>query len=156
MINIIDVDLDSREEYVNEYDDNKINNSLHDYIMDGLKNIKIDVLLKINFHYLVEDDEKEKVRDLLLNDFDDCLKKVNDELRRLNWQYIFLGILGVIFLAIYWYLEKFHVFIVSEFCLVVSWVVFWQIAESILFFRRNLIIERKKCKKLLSCKIEVN
>ena len=64
-------------------------------------------------------------------------------------------VLGIVFLGIYWYFDKYNIFIFAEIFMIIGWVAFWVVAESFLFQRRNLIINRKKYLKLLNAKISI-
>ena len=57
MINDIIIDLDNDEEYLNDYDDNKINDNLANYIMDSVVDLGYDVILNIKFKYKVDEEE---------------------------------------------------------------------------------------------------
>ena len=39
--------------------------------------------------------------------------------------------------------------------MVISWVLFWEFAESILFRRRELAVKRKKYKKLMGAEFKI-
>ena len=156
MNNVVVVDLDNRGEYINEYDDNKICDKLIEYILGSLSNSKGSVILKINFNYQENNDEKKRIKDMLLNDFAANLENINVEIRRLSYRGIILGILGVFFFLVYWYLEQYHVFLFSELFLVTCWVAFWKVAEDFLFSRKDLIDKRRKYIRLLNAEFEIN
>ncbi len=155
MENIIEVDLDSREEYINEYDDNRISDDLHEYILKKHIDYKKDVIIRVQFHFEVSKGEKELVKKMLYSDFKETLEVFNKEIKASNWKDIFLLGVGFLLFFLYYYFEKFHLFFFSEFILVVMWVAFWEIAEDILFYRRKLILKKKKYQKLFGARIDI-
>lgn len=155
MKKIIEVDLDSKYEYVNKFDDNVINDELLRYILNSLDDIKRDVVVRVKFNYDVLDNEISMVRDMFIRSFAIELDNIEKELRRQNIKNMFLLLLGFIFLIIYCYLDDFNIFLVAEFFMVISWVLFWEFAESILFRRRELVINRRKYKKLMNAYFKV-
>lgn len=155
MKKIIEVDLDSKYEYVNKFDDNVINDELLRYMLNSLDDIKRDVVVRVKFNYDVLDNEISMVRDMFIRSFAIELDNIEKELRRQNIKNMFLLLLGFIFLIIYCYLDDFNIFLVAEFFMVISWVLFWEFAESILFRRRELVINRRKYKKLMNAYFKV-
>lgn len=155
MKKIIEVDLDSKYEYVNKFDDNVINDELLRYILNSLDDIKRDVVVRVKFNYDVLDNEISMVKDMFIRSFAIELDNIEKELRRQNIKNMFLLLLGFIFLIIYCYLDDFNIFLVAEFFMVISWVLFWEFAESILFRRRELVINRRKYKKLMNAYFKV-
>lgn len=155
MKKIIEVDLDSKYEYVNKFDDNVINDELLRYMLNSLDDIKRDVVVRVKFNYDVLDNEISMVRDMFIRSFAIELDNIEKELRRQNIKNMFLLLLGFIFLIIYCYLDDFNIFLVAEFFMVISWVLFWEFAEAILFRRRELVINRRKYKKLMNAYFKV-
>ena len=49
MNSVIEIDLDNRLEYLNEFDDNRIADRLCQYILDSYVDFKEDVELKVKF-----------------------------------------------------------------------------------------------------------
>ena len=53
MNNIVEIDLDAKEEYINEYDDSKISENLSHYIIESVHDVRKNVILKIKFNFQV-------------------------------------------------------------------------------------------------------
>lgn len=155
MRKIIEIDLDSKFEYINEYDDTRISDSLHKYILDSFSYKNDDILLRVKFNYDIAIDEIAGLEEKFRKSFQMKLDKINYEIKKQNIRDIILIVLGFLFLSIYCYLDVFNIFLVSEFFMVISWVAFWEFAESLLFNRRKLISDRKKHLKLLVAEIRV-
>lgn len=156
MSNIIEIDLDNRGEYVNEYDDHRINDRMHQYILENPIDVRKDIVLNIKFNYKVKEEELDTFKDMLRVSFANELTKIESELKKINYRDFFLILLGILFLVIYSYFERNDIFLFAEFFLIIGWVAIWEFAESLLFYRRRLARNRIIYKKLLLAKIEVN
>lgn len=155
MERIIEIDLDSKYEYINKYDDNRINDSLLEYILNSYDDVKDDVSLYIKFNYDVSDDVKDNVSLVFRSSFEKSLLNVEKDLKRLRVRNFILMFLGFLFLVIYCLLERFNIFLFSELFLVISWVAFWEMTEGFLFNARKMITIRRKYQKLLVSKIAI-
>ena len=155
MNSVIEIDLDNRLEYLNEFDDNRIADRLCQYILDSYVDFKKGVELRVKFNYVVKQSEKENINNIFKNSFERYLKQIDREFRWLNLRDVILIVLGIVFLGIYWYFDKYNIFIFAEIFMIIGWGAFWVVAESFLFQRRNLIINRKKYLKLLGAKIRI-
>ena len=153
--NVIKIDLDSRFEYLNEFDDSKINDRLQNYILSSISDIKKDIMLIIKFNYKIDKNDFENVKDVFNLSFNSTLNNINNEIKMMNFKNFILLLLGFCFLMIYCYLEMKDIFIFAEFFMVVSWVFFWEFVESLLFKKRKLVIEKKKYQKLLSAEFKI-
>lgn len=155
MNNIVEIDLDNREEYINEYDDSKISENLSQYIIDSFRDIKRNVILSIKFNFKVSSVEKEQVKKMLYRDFKEGLTFADKEIKELDVRNIILFLVGVMLFFLSYFFECMGMNVFSEFFMVVTWVAFWEIAENFLFIRRNLVCRKKKYHKLLKAEIFV-
>lgn len=156
MNNVIEIDLDSRDEYVNEYNDDRISDRMQKYILDFPIDMKQDVVLKLNFNYKVKADEINSIENMIKLSFSSSLSRTENEIKKLNYRDLILLLLGILFLIIYCYLDEIKVFLFAEFFLIIGWVAFWEVAESFLFYRRKLVRNRRKYQKLMLAKIEIS
>lgn len=156
MENRIEIDLDNRDEYVNEYDDNKICDDLHHYVIESVTNVKREVIIHISFHFKVTNGEKKRVQDMLYRDFQSSLLEIKQEIKYLNIRDFFLFIIGWFLFFLSYFFEYMGMKLFSEFFMVVTWVAFWEVAESFLFERRHLILQKKKYQRLVCSKIIID
>lgn len=155
MDNVIEIDLDNRDEYVNEYNDGRINERMQQYILDYPINMKQDIVLKLNFNYKAKVDDIKFAEKMIKLSFSSSLSSIETKLKKLNYRDFTLLLLGILFLLIYCYLDKIKVFLFAEIFLIIGWVAFWEIAESLLFYRKKLVWSRRKYQKLMLAKIEI-
>lgn len=152
MRNQIKIDLDNRFEYVNEYDDDKISDQLHDYINEYSIELNQDVVIVVNFNYKISLEESKKVVQLLKKDFEDTLEELYEEVRHLNIRDVILFFIGFCLLVLSGFCGN---FLISEFFSIISWVTFWEVAESFLFVRHRIRKDKRKYYKLLNSEIIV-
>ena len=114
MNSVIEIDLDNRLEYLNEFDDNRIADRLCQYILDSYVDFKKGVELRVKFNYVVKQSEKENINNIFKNSFERYLKQIDREFRWLNLRDVILIVLGIVFLGIYWYFDKYNIFIFAE------------------------------------------
>ena len=142
--NLIEIDLDNRDEYIDSYDDKKINPDLSNYIIYKDIDIRNGVVFNIKFNYKVSELEKQNVKKMLYDSFNEGLNRTLEEIKKLNLRDFMLFGFGCLFLVIYWWLDWYKVSIFSEFFLVMGWVSFWEIAEDFLFLRPKHILKKRK------------
>lgn len=155
MKKIIEIDLDNKFEYINDYDDTRINDLLLQYVLNSITDDNNDILLRVKFNYDIDRKELENVEEVFKKSFSVEYNKLQLEIKKQNIRDFFLLVLGFLFLIIYCFLDDFNVFLIAEFFMVISWVAFWEFAESLLFVRRKLIGNRKKIKNLIDAMIEI-
>ena len=155
MKKVIEIDLDNKLEYLNKYNDNIINDELHNYILSAFDDVNKNILLKVKFNYNIDKDKRLKVALVFKDSFSIELDNIQKKLKKRNIRDAVLLVLGFLFLIIYCYLDDFDIFLIAEFFMVISWVSFWEFAESLLFGRKKLIVNKKKYEKLINTEIEI-
>lgn len=155
MKKVIEIDLDNKLEYLNKYNDNIINDELHNYILSAFDDVNKNILLKVKFNYNIDKDERLKVALVFKDSFSIELDNIQKKIKKRNIRDAVLLVLGFLFLIIYCYLDDFDIFLIAEFFMVISWVSFWEFAESLLFGRKKLIVNKKKYEKLINTEIEI-
>ena len=155
MKKVIEIDLDNKLEYLNKYNDNIINDELHNYILSAFDDVNKNILLKVKFNYNIDKDERLKVALVFKDSFSIELDNIQKKIKKRNIRDAVSLVLGFLFLIIYCYLDDFDIFLIAEFFMVISWVSFWEFAESLLFGRKKLIVNKKKYEKLINTEIEI-
>lgn len=155
MENIVEVDLDNKDEYINEYDDDRVKEELRQYIVESLKSVKGKVIIRVCFHFEVDALEKKRVRDMLYRDFQSGLVEVSHEIKVLNVRDIVLLIVGLVLFFLSYFFEYRNMKLFSEFFMVVTWVAFWEVTESFLFERKRLFFLKRKYSSLIHSEIVI-
>jgi len=153
--NIIYIDLDNRDEYINKYDDSRICDELHNYIIEeALKlNSKSKILIQVKFNYIVTEQEKNKLRMMILNDFKNNIKgdinKNRDIIKDIF--FVLIGLSCIVISIMFGYLNK---SIISELFLIIGWVPIWEFVGNILFIETFEVEKKRKYKQLLNSTIK--
>ena len=155
MINDIIIDLDNETEYLNDYDDNKINDNLANYIMDSVVDLGYDVILNIKFKYKVDDIEIDNVKEKINYTFKFLERQNESYIKKSNYRNIFLILFGILFFWLYKLFGIYNLSVLSEIMNILSWVALWSFGENLLFARRKFNIKRKKIKKVFDAKINI-
>ena len=154
--NVIHVDLDNRDEYINKYNDNRICDDLHNYLINEAIKIsnKTRIILKIKFNYDVDEDEKNRVKKLIKNDFNDSLndKITFNSIAIKDIYLILIGIACIIVSVMFRYLK---ISVISEVFLIIGWVPIWELVSNILFIESDERMIKRKYKQLLRASIIV-
>ena len=155
MVNDIIIDLDSDTEYLNDYDDNKINDNLAKYIMDSVVDLNYDVVLNIKFKYKVDEEEIDNVKEKINYTFKFLERQNESYIKKSNYRNIFLILFGILFFWLYKLFDVYNLSVLSEIMNILSWVALWSFGENLLFARRKFNIKRKKIKKVFEAKINI-
>lgn len=155
MIKIIEIDLDSKLEYLNKYDDNMISEELLNYVLDTFDNVKNNVVLQIKFNYNATNKELLKIENLMKKSFLIELDNIKKKLKKQRVIDLLLLLWGMLVLVIYFFMKNYEFVLLTELLMITSWVSLWKFVENILFDRRLLIIKKKKYEKLVNAKIEL-
>lgn len=153
---VINVKLHSKDDYINKYNDERLNQELIDYLMEEIKATSIKEKIKINIvtEFIMEQEEKNRFLDMIRSHFGTDI----GELYNLNERVIIIdfliSIIGILALITYFFLMDIP--LISEFLLIVGWVLLGEVICNILFEMSKTKLQIKKMKKLTTCKIEFN
>ena len=155
MIDNIDIDLDDIDEYLNDYDDDKIDNELVDYIMKSIDDFDKNVVFNVNFKYKDYENKIDKFKNRLDITFKELNEKNDICIKKINYRIFIMFILGMLLLWVSNILKSFELLTFSEVIKVLYWFSFTYVCEEIIYARRKLIKIKKKYDKVFSAKINV-
>ena len=152
---VINLDLDDRDEYINQYDDDKISDELHNYIIKEA--MKIDnssrIVIRVNMNFEVNDEEKKKLRRMLMRDFDDSINNREFMVRHDNVRNIYLTLIGISCLIISFLFSYLNIGLISEVFMIIGWVSIWEIVDDVLFEKTEWRLRKRKYMQLKRAKI---
>jgi hypothetical protein len=155
MIDNIDIDLDDIDEYLNDYDDDKIDDDLVEYIMNSIDDFDKNVVFNVNFKYKDYENKIDKFK----NRLDITFKELNDKndicIKKINYRIFIMFILGMLLIGVSNILKSFELLTFSEVIKVLYWFSFTYVCEEIIYARRKLIKIKKKYDKIFNAKINV-
>ncbi|MBQ3021626.1 MAG: hypothetical protein IJD92_05345 [Bacilli bacterium] len=151
--NIIEIELNNKKDYKNKFNNNRISEELDRYILNETKSVKLKDRITIEIQpkfELTEDEERDLIKMIRLS-YKDDLDELKIYEKLLIQQSIKILILGLIILLVY-YLSN-NLFFISEFILIIGWLLIWEAADIILFSRTENKIKQTRRKQLIHCNI---
>ena len=154
MEKVIKINVESRESYINRFNDDRLSSELEEYIKNEMQNfaLKDKIIIEINSKFDITDEEKEKLAFLIKNTYRDDIVEIRGYNKSLLIRDWLLLSLGTFLLVIYYFFENIR--FINEYLIIIGGFFIWSALENILIFvmknRLNLI----KKKQLLYSKIK--
>lgn len=155
LVNVIDVDINDKEDYISKYNDDVLNEELYDYIYDRAlyMNVDEDIFINISFDYKASDEEKDRVKKLIYEAFKAGINRENVYMKAMSSKDMLLILLGFVGLGLSFLFNYLNHIIISEVFMIIGWVSLWEIADRILFIYKDEKNKKKKCLQLMNAKI---
>lgn len=151
--NIIEVVLNSKEDYINQFHNKKISKELSDYILNESKAFKPNEKLEIHvFSNNMSIEEKHEFIDMVRENYGIDIRELCILSEKKNISNLLCLLFGII--ALFLNLLVDIIPIVSEFVLIFGWVLIWEGIYNMLFDGLKTRIMIKRLKNLTSCKIK--
>lgn len=115
MKNVIEIDLDNKDEYINKYDDSKISTDLHLYIINSMVDINKEIIIKVKFNFSFTLDDRNVFREMLYSDFRESLYFIHKEILSANFRNFILFIIGVVCFFLSFFFKNMDMELLSEF-----------------------------------------
>ena len=150
---IIEVELNNKTDYKNKFNNNRISEELDKYILNETKSVKLNdkIIIEIdNKIELTEEEKKELIKMIKLSYKDDLKELIIYEKRTIKYSLILLLIGSIILLAYYLFN---NIFFISEFILIIGWLLIWESADIFLFSRIENRMKQIKRKQLIHSNI---
>lgn len=148
----INIHLNSREDYINNYNKKILSYELSNYILEELKGInpkeKIEFLVSTNFSLSL--DEKDDLVWMIRNNFGaDITEIINLSKKQRITNYV-ISIIAIILLLLYSVLE---IELISEFVLIFAWVLLGEAICNFLYNSMENIYKIKRRKQIVNAKV---
>ncbi len=156
MKNIIEITLNGKEDYLNKYNEKRISKELNDYILEECRGIDIknDVAIHINTNFEMNEEEKNNLVDMIRENYGLDISDIEELLKKLYIIDAIMIVLGILLLVV-WFISL-SMPILSEFILIVGWLLIWEGINNIMYQSVKNAIKIKRRKKLTNCKIVFN
>ena len=134
MIELI-IDLDNGETYINNYNKNKLSESLYNYILDEIKgfSIKDKIRLKVFANYELTNDEKKNFVEMIKSNFSADIQEEHIMSKFLYLKSFLLIIIGIVGILLAYLLGNYNIGVIEELFLIIGWVGIWEGIYIILF-----------------------
>ena len=149
MNHIINIELNKKEDYINKFNNKRISADLDNYILNEAKTVKLTdkITIEIDSKFkLTEEEQKELVAMIKLSYKDDLDELLMYE-KKIKSKAIILMLIGVIILLAY-YLSN-NLFFVSEFILIIGWLMIWEAADGLIFSRTENRVKQTRRRQLM-------
>lgn len=146
--------LDNKNVYKNPFNENKLSDSLSNYILEECKgfnyNSEIEIHIKANFE--VSREEKINIINMIRSNYGNDIKENNIYMNHLTKRNIIFFIAGCLITAYSFVIEKSSP-IISEIVLIIGWISIWEVLYSLFFSESKKRLEIKRLKQLANSKI---
>ncbi len=152
---IINMTFDEKDDYISQFNENKLSNKLSNYILDECrgKPLKNKITLNIKMNYRISNKEKEEFIKMIHNNYKDDLKEYMLILKRSIIKKIIIFFIGVVLIYLAYFKDIMDNEVISEIILIIGWVAIWEVAYTWFFESDKNRIMVKRLKQLIKCNI---
>ena len=152
---VIEINLHSKEDYKNPFNENKLSNELSEYILEECKGFPYNCELELNIKtkFKLNSEERIKLISMIRSNFGLDVRENLIFMNNLIKKDIFLFLFGCIFIIISAAIKK-NVPILSEVILIIGWVGIWEVVYSLFFSDYKRRLQIKRFRQLSNCKIK--
>lgn len=155
MTNNIEIDIKSKEDMFNKFNEDLISEDLGNFIFKQSKKISLTSKVTIEIYDKVglTKEERGRLIDAIREYFGLMVKEKLIYIDFNNVRKIFLFVIGVVLILLSNALTKVFSFLIPELFLIAGWVAIWETVYSIFFSDNQNRVEIKKLKELTKCDI---
>ena len=152
---IINMTFDEKDDYISQFNENKLSNKLSNYILDECrgKPLKNKITLNIKMNYRISNKEKEEFIKMIHNNYKDDLKEYMLILKRSIIKKIIIFFIGVVLIYLAYFKDIMDNEVISEIILIIGWVAIWEVAYTWFFESDKNRIMVIRLKQLIKCNI---
>ena len=148
----IDIHLNAKEDYINNYNEKILSYDLSNYILEELKGLspkeKIEFLVSTEFDLSL--DEKDNLVWMIRNNFGADITEIINLSRKQRVTNYIISIIAIILLLIYSILE---IELISEFVLIFAWVLLGEAICNFLYNSMENTYKIKRRKQIVNAKV---
>ncbi len=152
---IIEISFDEKDDYINQFNENKLSNDLSNYILDECrgKSLANRITLNVKVNFKMSSKEKEEFKKMIHENYKSDLEEYMLILRHSNLKKMIVFFIGIILIYLHYFKDISDNKVISEVILVIGWVAIWEAAYTWLFENSKNRIKTKRLKQLAKCKI---
>lgn len=153
MNHIINIELNKKEDYINKFNNKRISADLDNYILNETKTVKLTdkITIEIDSKSKLTEEEQKNLVSMIKLSYKDDLDELLIYEKKIISKAIILMLIGVIILLAY-YLSN-NLFFVSEFILIIGWLMIWEAADGLIFSRTDNRMKQTRRKQLIHSNI---
>ncbi len=152
---VIEISFDEKDDYINQFNENKLSNNLSNYILDECrgKSLANRITLNVKVNFKISSKEKEEFVKMVHENYKSDLEEYMLILRHSNLKKVIIFFVGVILIYLSYFKDIGNTKVISEVILVIGWVAIWEAAYTWLFENSQNRVTIKRLKQLAKCKI---
>lgn len=152
---VIEISFDEKDDYINQFNENKLSNNLSNYILDECRGKSLDnrITLNVKVNFKISSKEKEEFVKMVHENYKSDLEEYMLILRHTNLKKVIIFFVGVILIYLSYFKDIGNTKVISEVILVIGWVAIWEAAYTWLFENSQNRVTIKRLKQLAKCKI---
>ena len=152
---IIAISFDEKDDYINQFNNNKLSNSLSNYILEECrgKSLANRITLNVKTNFKISVQEKEEFIKMVHENYKTDLEEYTLVLKHSNLKKIIIFFIGIILIYLAYFNDIVSNKVISEVILVIGWVAIWEAAYTWLFESNENRIKIKRLKQLAKCQI---
>ena len=153
--NIIEIELKNKVDYKNKFNSERISTEMKDYILNEIKTInlksKIKIIITCKEKLTLHD--KEELNKLIKKTFKDDLYDIEIEYKIKIKNACIIMLIGIILLLGYYLIN--NTFFISEYILIIGWLLIWESAALFLFDSGKIKIKEIRVEQLINSEVPV-
>ena len=152
---IIEISFDEKDDYINQFNENKLSNYLSNYILDECKGKSLAnrITLNVKVNFKMSSKEKEEFKKMIHENYKSDLSEYMLILKYSNFKKMIVFFAGIILIYLHYFKDISNNKVISEVILVIGWVAIWEAAYTWLFENSKNRVKIKRLKQLTKCKI---
>ncbi len=152
---IIEISFDEKDDYINQFNENKLSNYLSNYILDECKGKSLAnrITLNVKVNFKMSSKEKEEFKKMIHENYKSDLSEYMLILKYSNLKKMIVFFAGIILIYLHYFKDISNNKVISEVILVIGWVAIWEAAYTWLFENSKNRVKIKRLKQLTKCKI---
>ena len=152
---IIEISFDENDDYINQFNENKLSNYLSNYILDECKGKSLAnrITLNVKVNFKMSSKEKEEFKKMIHENYKSDLSEYMLILKYSNLKKMIVFFAGIILIYLHYFKDISNNKVISEVILVIGWVAIWEAAYTWLFENSKNRVKIKRLKQLTKCKI---
>lgn len=154
MNNKIEIYLNDKEDYANNFNKNRISPELFKYILNELKTINIKSKINIDIitnNFKLSDIEKEELATIIKSTYEDDSNDLIYLDNNLIFKELIFLFIGIIIIILYFLFKDSSV--ISEIILIIGWLMIWESVGRLVFSRNETKYKIKRRKQIIKSKI---
>ncbi len=153
MNHIINIELNKKEDYINKFNNKRISLDLDNYILNEAKTVKLTdkITIEIDSKFKLTEEEQKDLISMIKLSYKEDLDELLMYEKKIMSKAIILMLIGVIILLAY-YLSN-NLFFISEFILIIGWLMIWEAADGLIFSRTENRVKQTRRRQLIHSNI---